>query len=499
MNNPLTRRALLALSHPLSIAALLILLLNDHWLKKVAPSWLTGKLSDIAGLIFVPFMLLVVLAWVLPARCRKSERDLGLLALFIVGGAFALIKTLPVARDAAAQLAESVFGWSIIIRIDPTDLLALPALLIAWHIWEHSAITTLTPKRGWPLLALSVVALVATSPLYPNMGVYCLRQTGIGVAAYTSSGLFDSEDGGSTWRFVENLGGIAEGCTPFHSDTRELVDPNQPNARYRITPRQSIEHSIDGGQTWQSELTPSMTEAQMEYYHTIRPKLEQLIGVPRPDPGPYDVVIDQRTGTLIAAMGQEGVAVRTPSGQWQNVAVGPYARVDLSLLGNMVPVLQWELLAAIALIFLMLATLSGRHTQAWADVLLIFAWLVWVVQLISISPGNDSMLNWDIFRGAGLAVTLAVAVPLGIVRAGSLWGAARQSFYAVLAFTVAAVLLFIFLYWLWSQGTISQHQTATFLALALVLVLVVAGRLVIDVNPLTPAVIPSNVDKSLME
>jgi hypothetical protein len=203
MNNPVARRALWALSHPLSIAALLILLLNDHWLKKVAPSWLTGKLSDVAGLVFVPFVLLALLTFALPVRCRKNERTLGWLVLFIVGGAFALIKTLPVARDAAAQLFESVFGWSIIIRIDPTDLLALPALLIARYVWEQSATTTLTPKRSWLLLALSMIALVATSPLYPNLGVYCLRQTGIGVTAYTSSGSFTSEDGGSTWRFAE--------------------------------------------------------------------------------------------------------------------------------------------------------------------------------------------------------------------------------------------------------------------------------------------------------
>ena len=34
MNNPVARRALLALSHPLAIAALLILLLNDHGIEK---------------------------------------------------------------------------------------------------------------------------------------------------------------------------------------------------------------------------------------------------------------------------------------------------------------------------------------------------------------------------------------------------------------------------------------------------------------------------------
>jgi hypothetical protein len=500
MNNPLTRRALLALSHPLSIAALFILLLNDHWLKKVAPSWLTGKLSDVAGLVFVPFVLLVVLAFVLPHRYRKHERDLGWLALFITGGAFALIKTLPVARDAAAQLFESVFGWPIIIRIDLTDLLALPALLIAWHIWEQSATTVPTPKRGWPLLALSTVALVATSPLLPNLGVYCLRQTETDVTAYTSSGLFVSEDGGSTWRFVERLGGIAEGCTPFLSDARELADPDQPDVRYRITPHQSIEGSVDGGQTWQTELASSMTEAQMEYYHTIRPKLVELIGVPRPDPGPYDAVVDQQAGTLIAAMGQEGVAVRTSTGQWHYVAVGPYARVDLSLPENMVPVLQWELLAAIALAFLMLATMSGRHTTVWPDVLLLVAWVVWTMQLLAIVPGDDNMLlNWDALHEIGLIVTSVIAVPLAIVQTWTLWGTARHALYAALAFTAAAVVLFVFIYWLWSQGSIPLHQTATFLALGEVFVLVVAGLLVINVNPSAPAVARVSVDKSHTE
>lgn len=487
MNNLLTRRALLALSHPLSIAALLILLLNDHWLKKVAPSWITGKLSDVAGLVFVPFMLLVVLAFVLPARYRKHERALAWLALFMVGGAFALIKTIPAARDVAVQIFESVFGWSIIIRIDPSDLLALPALWVAWRIWNQSAATALTPSRSWPLLVLSVVALVATSPLYPNLGVYCLRQTGTDVTAYTSSGSFISKDGGNTWDFVEMSADIAENCSPFISDVRELADPNQSNARYRITPHQSIECSVDGGQTWQSELTPTMTEAQMEYYHTVRPKREQLSGVPRPDPGPYDAVIDQRTGTLIAAMGQEGAAVRTPAGQWHYVAVGPYARVDLSLPDNLVPLLQWEMLAATALIFLMLATLAGHHTRVWADVLLLAAWVIWAVQLISIVPGDDSMLNINFFGSAGLIATLTIAVPLAILRAGSLWGTTRRAFYAVLAFMAAAVLLFVFIYWLWSQGSIPQHQTATLLALGEVFVLVVAGRLMVDVNSTLPA------------
>ena len=46
--NNAVRRALLALSHPISIAAVIVVLLNDHWWRRVAPSWFTGKIGDFA-------------------------------------------------------------------------------------------------------------------------------------------------------------------------------------------------------------------------------------------------------------------------------------------------------------------------------------------------------------------------------------------------------------------------------------------------------------------
>jgi hypothetical protein len=39
--------ALACLADPLTLAAIGLLLLNDHVLKPTIPSWLTGKLSDI--------------------------------------------------------------------------------------------------------------------------------------------------------------------------------------------------------------------------------------------------------------------------------------------------------------------------------------------------------------------------------------------------------------------------------------------------------------------
>src|SRR5437762_1943110 len=65
--------SLTALASPLSLAAIAILLINDHLLKQVWPSFLTGKLSDFAGLYFAPvvFCASALSRW---PRSRSSRR-----------------------------------------------------------------------------------------------------------------------------------------------------------------------------------------------------------------------------------------------------------------------------------------------------------------------------------------------------------------------------------------------------------------------------------------
>ena len=50
------------LAHPAWIGALLLLLINDHVLKGAGllPGWVTGKLSDLAGLFVAPALLAVL-------------------------------------------------------------------------------------------------------------------------------------------------------------------------------------------------------------------------------------------------------------------------------------------------------------------------------------------------------------------------------------------------------------------------------------------------------
>ena len=47
--------------HPWSLASIGMLLLNDHYLKYAYASWWTGKISDVAGMIFFPIVLDVFL------------------------------------------------------------------------------------------------------------------------------------------------------------------------------------------------------------------------------------------------------------------------------------------------------------------------------------------------------------------------------------------------------------------------------------------------------
>ena len=77
--------------HPLTLISLILLLVNDHVLKIVMPSWLTGKLSDFSGLFFFPFLLAALLAFVL--REKLNARQVGALAFGITAVWFALMKT----------------------------------------------------------------------------------------------------------------------------------------------------------------------------------------------------------------------------------------------------------------------------------------------------------------------------------------------------------------------------------------------------------------------
>ncbi len=133
------RRALPAgeLLDPVALAAVLVMVVNDWLLKGRAPAGLTGKLSDLAGLVAAPLIATAALdtAWWAAARLGApvdfSLRRWKLAAAAgAIGIAFAAVKLSPGAAHALERAAAAA-GLAWRIAPDPTDLLALPGLALA--------------------------------------------------------------------------------------------------------------------------------------------------------------------------------------------------------------------------------------------------------------------------------------------------------------------------------------------------------------------------------
>ncbi len=116
-----------ALLHPLWLGALTLLALNDHFLKGsgLLPGVVTGKLSDFAGLLVAPALLAVLL--------QLSSRRALVAAHLATGLVFAAVKLAPPAARALEWLME-LGPFHATIVVDPTDLFALPALLVSFAV-----------------------------------------------------------------------------------------------------------------------------------------------------------------------------------------------------------------------------------------------------------------------------------------------------------------------------------------------------------------------------
>jgi hypothetical protein len=118
------------LLHPLALAAIALLLVNDHVLKARYPGWLTGKLSDVAGLVFFPLLLRALIAPIV----RIDRGRLLIACVAMTAAVFAAIKLEATATAACEQLLGAVQGDLVVIVRDPTDLIALPFVLAALWI-----------------------------------------------------------------------------------------------------------------------------------------------------------------------------------------------------------------------------------------------------------------------------------------------------------------------------------------------------------------------------
>jgi len=140
----------------MALAALALLVLNDHVFKIHWPGGWTGKLSDVSGLLFFPLFLQGAWEWINLATGRYRGPSMTTLnaACGVTAFAFILVQLWPPAGEAYRWgLGLGQWPWYAIQRIgaelppvrpvqlvaDPTDLFALPAVGAAYWIGRGRA------------------------------------------------------------------------------------------------------------------------------------------------------------------------------------------------------------------------------------------------------------------------------------------------------------------------------------------------------------------------
>lgn len=138
-NPPASGRSLV--SRALPLAAIAVLVVNDHILKQRFPGLVTGKLSDFAGLFFFPLFLADALGFV-----GLRTRRVLVAACIATAVVFALVKTTELGHEAyciglgALQWpfrALAHGSWPALGRVrmtmDVTDLVALTSVVAAYR------------------------------------------------------------------------------------------------------------------------------------------------------------------------------------------------------------------------------------------------------------------------------------------------------------------------------------------------------------------------------
>jgi len=267
------------------LLALGVLVANDHWAKARYGNAITGKLSDFAGMVVLP-LLLISVAEAVTKRLAQPEEDrerwLRVSALIISGLLLLAIKVSPPAADAVAGLLEALTGAPQTIVADPTDLIGLIALVFSDRIARRPRplpIRRLTRPARITAVSLGLLACLATSydedSGWVDLEVEANGDVVASAVAYDDWGRSSivSRDGGrtwsttSTWRTDQN-----EAESQDDEPTVErgpLCLEQQPDICIRTSSerndsdrtRSQIDESSNGGTTWTPVWTVEDTSA----------------------------------------------------------------------------------------------------------------------------------------------------------------------------------------------------------------------------------------------
>nr|WP_157554078.1 hypothetical protein [Herbidospora sakaeratensis] len=427
------------IGQPLTVLALVVLVVNDHVLKHAWPGFVTGKLSDVAGLILFPALLDLVVG-----RAKFS--------IAVTGVAFTLVKTTATGAWLASEAWTALWGPSRVLA-DPTDLLALPALGLAW--WAYTHPVSVHKAVVFLVVPPAVLAVAATSaaPFDWPYTAYAAEKVGDEIVVHTRGG-FGMGDDLVSYRTRD---GITWSKWIQHERVEPVVRDCHGTACYRVVPGHLRVQEIRNGRWTTAWEIPDEERDRLVRLHPDPP-----FGHPEPTESLAVAV----TGRLVAvANGTDGIAVRDTTGDWRRLGVGPggLAAATATPLPTPGRYEVYDLVAQAALVAAVLTLSAGVRNPA----LMIGGGIVLLVSLrISLAMVTDlgflaappgvvfmvlgaGLLAWGVSRAgpswrlvtvslvAGLLTGLAVLAPYAAWSAGGLdfyTGAERA---AVVAFALA--------------------------------------------------------------
>jgi hypothetical protein len=356
------RRGLAWLAHPITLAALLALVVNDHVLKAAYPGPVTGKLRDVAGLVVAPPLLALL---TVPLLRRWGAA----VAVVVVGVGFAVVKAVPAAAGVASA-AWSVLRGPSLVRADLTDLVALPALGLAWYVWVRSSRSVTlelcagksdnTPRisaRSRERLALMVVlplALIGVAATTAKIEHFAIA-TGVGPGIGGDAVILVGRDGvtatssdGRHWTPTPMPSASAGEEPTLNYDTDAIANARDPHRLtctkdgsrcYRVVPdRLAIEESIDGGLVWTTVWSISDRDRARyaEVFAEDAPYDRSYHGDIHDDLTCRTVHIVRDTGVVIAACGLVGFVSGDGDATWTMVGFAGHG-TDLPNLRRFTP------------------------------------------------------------------------------------------------------------------------------------------------------------------
>ncbi|QIK54588.1 hypothetical protein G7050_09285 [Dysgonomonas sp. HDW5A] len=147
------------LKHPVFIFSILLLLLNDFYLKYAFPGLLTGKLSDFAGL----FAFAYFFSSLLPRY--KKQVHIVIAVLFIFW------------KSSYSQpLIDTVNSVGVPINrvVDQSDNIALISLLLSYFLFSKFKYKEINPILKYAIMGVSLFSFIATSqrPIFQTTPTY---------------------------------------------------------------------------------------------------------------------------------------------------------------------------------------------------------------------------------------------------------------------------------------------------------------------------------------